>query len=440
MFCYVQINCIGFESYLILQNKLRDNMHPTKKLKCSKSKLLDGKKIVVAVSSSIAAIETPKLMRELIRHGAEVYCIATEETKKIIGEYSLEFGCGNNVCYNITGSIEHVMLYDICDAMIIYPATANIISKISLNIADNIVNTTATMFFEKKPIFIVPAMHQNMLDTITNYLNNLKSKKNIYIVSPKMEEEKAKVPSIEDVVLDVIEKLNNKNNDNNDNNENNNGNNNYKNKSKKVLILSGGTAEFIDKIRVISNLSSGKTGYLLAEAFCREGFDVEIIHALGKEPPYYVKSHKVLTAKEMLNKALELGKDADIIISCAAISDFTPEKQIEGKIKSNNDVVIKLKRNPKLLAELRKAFPDKIIVGFKAEYGLEKEELINIATKKLKEYDLDFIVANDLSKHYFGDDYNEVILIGKDKSKEIKEFKGTKSEIMEKIKDEIIKT
>ena len=132
-------------------------MHPTKKLKGLKSKLLDGKKILVAVSSSIAAIETPKLMRELIRHGAEVYCIATEETKKIIGEYSLEFGCGNKVCYDITGSIEHVMLYDICDAMVIYPATANIISKISLNIADNIVNTTATMFFEKKPIFIVPA-------------------------------------------------------------------------------------------------------------------------------------------------------------------------------------------------------------------------------------------------------------------------------------------
>ena len=399
-------------------------MHPTKKLKCSKSKLLDGKKILVAVSSSIAAIETPKLMRELIRHGAEVYCIATEETKKIIGEYSLEFGCGNKVCYDITGSIEHVMLYDICDAMVIYPATANIISKISLNIADNIVNTTATMFFEKKPIFIVPAMHQNMLDTITNHLNNLKNKKNIYIVSPKMEEEKAKVPSIEDVVLDVIEKLSWKNNDNN------------KNKSKKVLILSGGTAEFIDKVRVISNLSSGKTGYLLAEAFCRDGFDVEVIHALGKEPPYYVKSHKVLTAKEMLNKALELGKDADIIISCAAISDFTPEEQIEGKIKSDRDVVIKLKRNPKVLAELRKAFPDKIIVGFKAEYGLEKEELVDIATKKLKEYNLNFIVANDLSKHYFGDDYNEVILIGKDK---LKEFKGKKSEIMEKIKDEIIK-
>ena len=404
-------------------------MHPTKKLKGSKSKLLYGKKILVAVSSSIASIETPKLMRELIRHGAEVYCIATEETKKIIGEYSLEFGCGNKVCYNITGSIEHVMLYDICDAMVIYPATANIISKISLNIADNIVDTTATMFFEKKPMFIVPAMHQNMLDTIATHLNNLRSKKNIYIVCPKMEEEKAKVSSIEEVVLDIIKRLNKDTKNSADNIRD------INNNRKKVLILYGGTSEFIDKVRVIGNLSSGKTGYLLAEAFCKDGFDVEVIYANGIEPPYYVKSHKVLTAKEMLNKSLELGKDADIIISCAAISDFTPEKQIEGKIKSDKDIVIKLKRNPKVLYELRKAFPDKIIVGFKAEYGLEKEKLIEIAIKKLKEYNLNFIVANDLSKHYFGDDYNEVLLIGE----EIKEFKGKKSDIVERIKDEIIK-
>ncbi|AEH06965.1 bifunctional phosphopantothenoylcysteine decarboxylase/phosphopantothenate--cysteine ligase CoaBC [Methanothermococcus okinawensis] len=408
-------------------------MHPTKKLKGSKSKLLYGKKIVVAVSSSIAAIETPRLMRELIRHGAEVYCIATEETKKIIGECSLEFGCGNKVFYNITGSIEHVMLYDICDAMVIYPATANTISKISLNIADNIVNTTSTMFFEKKPIFIVPAMHQNMLDTISNHLTNLKNKKNVYIVSPKMEEEKAKVPSIEEVVLEVIKKLNGNEKKNKDGN--NNYKNTYKNTNKKVLILSGGTTEFIDKVRVISNLSSGKTGYLLAEAFCRDGFDVEVIYGSGIEPPYYIKSHKVLTAKEMLNNALKYGKDADIIISCAAISDFIPEKQIEGKIKSDKDIVIKLKRNPKVLSELRKAFPNKIIVGFKAEYGLNKDELLNISTKKLKEYNLDYIVANDLSKHYFGDDSNEVILIGKNT---LKEFKGKKSEIVEKIKDELV--
>ena len=186
------------------------NIHPTKKLKGTKSKLLENKKIVVGVTSSIAAIETPKLMRELIRHGAEVYCIITEEVKKIIGKDALTFGCGNEVMEEITGNIEHVALYDECDAMIIYPATANIISKIALNIADNIVNTTAMMFLEKKPLFIVPAMHENMFDAVKEHIEKLKSKEKTYVISPKMEEEKAKVASIEDVVGFVIEKIGNK--------------------------------------------------------------------------------------------------------------------------------------------------------------------------------------------------------------------------------------
>ena len=409
-------------------------MHPTKKLKYSKSKLLDGKSIVVAVSSSIAAIETPKLMRELLRHGADVRCIATEESKKIIGEASLEFGCGAPIDYEITGKIEHVELYEECDAMLLFPATANMISKISLGIADNIINTTATMFFEKKPIFVVPAMHQNMMDTIDNHLINLSGKKEIYIISPKMEEEKAKVPSIETVVSEVVDKLNKKqeNNDKNNNNKSN------KNNNKKVLILSGGTAEFIDKVRIISNLSSGKTGYLLAQCFCKDGFDVSVIYGMGKKPPYYIKSYNTINTMEMLNKAMEIGKDADIIISCAAISDYAPLEEQKGKISSDKEeLTIKLKKNPKLIKELKKAFPNKIIVGFKAEYGIPEQELIEKSIKKLKDANLDYIVANDLSKHYFGDDYNEVILI--DKINNIKKFKGKKSDIMENIKNEVIK-
>ena len=409
-------------------------MHPTKKLKYSKSKLLDGKNIVVAVSSSIAAIETPKLMRELLRHGADVRCIATEESKKIIGEASLEFGCGAPIDYEITGKIEHVELYEECDAMLLFPATANIISKISLGIADNIINTTATMFFEKKPIFVVPAMHQNMMDTIDNHLINLSGKKEIYIISPKMEEEKAKVPSIETVVSEVVDKLNKKQEDN----DKNNNNKSNKNNNKKVLILSGGTAEFIDKVRIISNLSSGKTGYLLAQCFCKDGFDVSVIYGMGKKPPYYIKSYNTINTMEMLNKAMEIGKDADIIISCAAISDYAPLEEQKGKISSDKEeLTIKLKKNPKLIKELKKAFPNKIIVGFKAEYGIPEQELIEKSIKKLKDANLDYIVANDLSKHYFGDDYNEVILI--DKINNIKKFKGKKSDIMENIKNEVIK-
>ena len=411
-------------------------MGPAEKLRGSKSKLLEGKKILVAVSSSIGAIETPKLIRELIRHGAQVYTIATEESKNIIGEYALEFASGNRVHYKITGNVEHVSLYEICHAMIVHPATANIISKIALGIADNIVNTTAMMFMENKPIFIVPSMHKNMLHSIRNHIDTLKERQ-VFIISPRMEEEKAKVPSIEEIVLKVIEVLGKGSYNNGCVNGAYNEHGSQSNKkNKKILILSGGTAEFIDKVRIITNLSSGKTGYHIAEAFSKEGHNVEVIYALGKEPPYYVKSHKVITSKEMLNKALELGKDADIIVSCAAISDFIPDEFVDGKIKSDSDITLKLKRNTKVIRELRRAFPEKTIVGFKAEYGVDKNKLIEIGREKLREYNLDYIVANDLSKYYFGEEYNEVILIGKNS---IMEFKGKKSEIMEKIVKEILR-
>ncbi|HIP16496.1 MAG TPA: bifunctional phosphopantothenoylcysteine decarboxylase/phosphopantothenate--cysteine ligase CoaBC [Methanothermococcus okinawensis] len=398
-------------------------MDPTEGLRCSKSRILEGKKILVGVTSSIGAIETPKLIREFIRHGAEVYTVATEESKKIVGEYALEFASGKKVCYNITGLVEHVTFYNLCDAMVIYPTTANTLSKISLSIGDNIVNTTAMMFIENKPLFIVPGMHRNMLQNVREHMEKLKRKKLVYIIPPKMEEGKAKVPPVEDVVLKVMEILKEE----------------FRRRKggKRILILTGGTAEFIDKVRVITNLSSGKTGYYLAETACREGHHVEVIYALGMEPPYYVKSYKVITSREMLDKALEVGRDADIIISCAAISDFIPEVSFDGKIRSDRDITIKLKKNVKVIRELRKAFPEKTIVGFKAEYGVSREELVDIGKEKLKEYDLDYIVVNDLARHYFGDDYNEVVLIGKEGV--LKEFKGKKYEIMEKIIKEVVK-
>ncbi|WP_459201441.1 bifunctional phosphopantothenoylcysteine decarboxylase/phosphopantothenate--cysteine ligase CoaBC [Methanococcus sp. CF] len=390
-------------------------MHPTKTLHGAKSKLLNGRKLVVAVTSSIAAIEAPKLMRELIRHGAEVYCIMTEETKDIVGKYSLEFGCGNEVMDKITGKIEHVDLYNKCDGMIVFPATANIISKISLNIADNIVNTTAMMFLEKKPIIIAPSMHQNMLDTVRDHIKNLSEKNNVFVMGSKLEEEKAKAISIEEVSKLAIEVFSNR----------------TKEEKRKVLILSGGTAEPIDKVRVITNLSSGKTGVSLAEEFCRQNYKVKVIKGLGKDVPYYIKSENVITSEEMLEKALELGEYADVIISCAAISDYAPETNFEGKLSSDIETqVIKLKQTPKVLEELRKKFPKKIIVGYKAEYGINTNELKEKAKIRLKKYGLDVIIANDLSKHYFGDDSNEVLIIDKEK---ILEVSGTKDEISKKI-------
>ncbi|MCS3900614.1 phosphopantothenoylcysteine decarboxylase [Methanococcus voltae] len=450
-------------------------IHPTKSLKYEKSKLLDGKTILVAITSSIAAIESPKLMRELIRHGADVECIYTPETEKIIGKDALIFGCGNQIYDTITGNIEHVGLYHHCDAMVIYPATANIISKINLRIADNIVSTTATMFFNKKPMVIVPAMHQNMIDTVWKHVKQLSNEDKVYITNSKMEEEKAKVLSVYEIskyVIDVFkeEAENNENNETTEKNEysqkitNSNDFNKLeklktgigledskielnpdialksKIKPKKdVLILGGSTVEFIDKVRVISNLSSGKTAKSLAEAFCKEGHNVKVIMGSGIDMPYYIETIKTTTADNMLKEALEYGKNADIIISCAAISDYTPVDEVNGKISSDLDEkTIKLVKTPKVIYELKKNYPDKIIIGYKAEYDLKKPELMEKALDRLYKYGIDVIIANDLSKHYFGDDYNDVLVIDKYNTNGIN-LKGSKQEIALKIVDYISK-
>ena len=383
-------------------------MHPTKLLKGHKTKYLEGKKILIGLTSSIAIIEAPKLMRELIRHGAEVYCIATEETKKIIGEEALKFGCGNKVYYDITGDLEHISLYNKCDLYIVI-ATANTVSKLANKIADNIVTTTYLMFIDK-PKFVVPVMHINMYKSIEENLKKLD------YVKPKIEEGKLKI-DIEEIVKEAIKRVGNRFN-------------------KRVLILNGSTVEFIDDVRVITNLSSGKMGIALAEAFLKKGYDVEMIMGLGKDVPYYIKTHKVLTSEEMLKKALELGKDFDIIVSSAAISDFIPEK-VEGKISSDREeLIIKLKRNVKVLKELRKKFEDKIIVGFKAEYDVDEKELIERAKKRLDEYGLNMIVANDLSKYYFGSDETEAYIIT---NKYVKKVKGSKNMVAEEIVKEVEK-
>jgi phosphopantothenoylcysteine decarboxylase/phosphopantothenate--cysteine ligase len=195
--------------------------------------------------------------------------------------------------------------------------------------------------------------------------------------------------------------------------------------------LSGGTAEPIDKVRVITNLSSGKTGVSLAEEFCKNNYDVEVIKGLGKDVPYYINSENVITSEEMLKKALELGENADIIISCAAISDYAPETNFEGKLSSDIETqTIKLKQTPKVLERLRKKFPNKIIIGYKAEYETNLDELKEKAHSRLEKYGLDVIVANDLSKHYFGDNLNEVLIIDKEKALKVS---GSKDEISKKI-------
>jgi phosphopantothenoylcysteine decarboxylase / phosphopantothenate---cysteine ligase len=209
----------------------------------------------------------------------------------------------------------------------------------------------------------------------------------------------------------------------------------------KVLITLGPTQEPLDSIRYITTASSGKMGAALALEALRRKHSVSIVSGpVALELPAKARVLNSVTAAEMTEKTLiELEKGYDILISSAALADYTPAEKARGKIKSGSkDLSIKLKPTLKLTAQARKKFPDLYIVAFKAEYALPESELIESATNKLKRECLDLICANDIEENRFGSDTSEITIIGKNGIIS-RTGKGSKEKIAEKIWDIIEK-
>lgn len=187
-------------------------------------------------------------------------------------------------------------------------------------------------------------------------------------------------------------------------------------RGKKVLMTAGPTIEYIDPVRVITNQSSGKTGVLLASELVSAGAKITFIYGPGTEPPPKgAKIIRVETGQEMLNAVRkEMKQKFDVVILAAAASDYTLEKPSRTKIKSDHEkIVLKLKRVPKIIDEIKKIQKDVFLVGFKAETNISKGKLISLARKKLKESNADLMVANDigLDKYKENSDNNNVIII-----------------------------
>jgi phosphopantothenoylcysteine decarboxylase/phosphopantothenate--cysteine ligase len=373
-----------------------------KSIKGTKSNKLLGKGIVLGITGSIAAVESVKLSRELMRHGAEVYAVMSADAKKIIHPYALEFATGNPVVDEITGKIEHVYYagdHDKrCDLILIAPATANTISKIASGIDDTPVTTVASTGFGKVSMLIVPAMHSSMYKNPIILENIEKLKKyGVQFLTPKFEENKAKLPEIDDIVRAVIKTLSNKDF-----------------QGLKVLVTAGPTIEKIDDVRFITNKSTGLMGIKIAEEFDIRGADVTLI--LGHTQ---LKSHvKTIKAETFLDmhKAVMANKDVDIAIFAAATSDFHVESSCEGKISSDKSFNINLVPNKKIIEEFSKV-SKAFIVGFKAEYSLPEEELIRRAYERLQSSKMDLVIANDVGKEMRGFESitNEVYVIDKNK-------------------------
>ena len=396
-------------------------LHHVKLIHTTKSRKLLGKKIVLAIPGSIAAVECVKLARELIRHGAEVHAVMSENAQKIIHPYAMEFATGNPVVTEITGFIEHVELAgeheNKADLILVCPATANTIGKIACGIDDTPVTTVVATAFAHTPIMIAPAMHSTMYEhpIVVENIEKLKGL-GVEFISPRFEEGKAKVASIDEIVYRVIKKLHPKTLE-----------------GKRVLVTAGATREYIDPIRYITNASSGKMGVAIAEEAEFRGAEVTLIRTKGSVPSFVENQVEVETVEDML-EAIEnelKTKKYDVVVLAAAVSDFRVKEKASVKIKSGKTLTLELEPTPKIIDRVKELQPDVFLVGFKAE--TDEDRLIEEAKRQIERAGSDLVVANTLKA--FGSEENEVLLVGEDFTKKLP--KMNKHEMAERLLDTI---
>jgi len=379
-------------------------IHPSKDIMFKKSRRLEGKKIALCLCGSVGIIKSPELARELMRNGAEVFVVMSPSSQKLISPTLMEWATGNPVVTELTGKIEHILLGKNVDLVLVAPATSNTISKIASGIDDTpVTSLVISAMGYGIPILIVPAMHASMYSNPI-VLENIKklTSMGIKVIEPQIMEDKAKFPDIEIIIEEVISIFTKKDL-----------------KGVSILVTAGPTRSYIDSIRYITNGSSGKMGYAFAKEAYLRGADVTLVSGPTNLPiPRNIKMINVETTEEMLKTIEELlsKNKYDLFVMAAAPLDFKVENKYEGKISSNNKFSINLSPLPKIINIVREKSENTFIIGFKAEYGLSKEELISRALEKLKEAKADLIVANSLSNPFtgFNSDYNEVYVVNKE--------------------------
>jgi phosphopantothenoylcysteine decarboxylase/phosphopantothenate--cysteine ligase len=365
-------------------------MHPAGDIRGAKGNALANRKIVMCITGSIAAVECVKLARELVRHGADVHAVMTEWACDIIGPSAMEFATGNPVVTKLTGMVEHVTfcgdVEDRADLVLVAPATANTIGKMVHAIDDTPVTTYLTTAIGTGiPVMVVPAMHNTMYSHSVVRENLEKAgTMGIDIIQPILEERKAKMAGIDEIVENVIRRLST-----------------GFLKGKKVLVVEGATREPIDDIRYLSNRATGRTGNMLARVAFRRGADVMILAGENvNDLPDHIESGRFSDTDDLLMRIESISKNGsspDICYFVAGISDYKPQRK-KGKIASGKgDMTLKLNPTPKVIRKFRDLNPDTFLVGFKAESVSEDRELIMRAFERMKEVGMDLVVANDLS-------------------------------------------
>ena len=387
---------------------------PTRDIFCTEGEELLGTRIVLCITGSVAAYKAIDLARLLVKHGAEVFAIMNHGTSKMfLSSEMMKWATGNNVVTELTGNLEHIIFSDrsTTDMVIVYPCTANTLGKLASGIDDTVVTSVLTVALGSSiPIIICPAMHEAMYHNQIIQENIAKLKANgVEFLEPKIEQGKAKLVAIDDVFKyiqdnesDKIEK---------------------KLAGRRVLITAGSTLEYIDPIRAIMNMSSGKMGMSLAKKASERGASVTLVYGHGSvDPNTYLKDfsieiRRVKTAEEMFESVMsKLFEDKfDIVILASATSDFSVAKKYRKKIESSaGKLEVTLVPVHKIISKVKRGCKyDIFLVGFKAEYKIAPSALIEKAYTKLLESGADLIVANDVGKKDtgFGSDNNEVYVV-----------------------------
>lgn len=392
---------------------------------------MKGKRIVLCVTGSVAASESPEIARTLMRHGAEVFAAMSEMAQKIIHPYLMEWATGNEVILELTGKIEHVALAGAhskkADLILVAPATANTISKIACGIDDTpVTSIVSSAFGSNIQIMIIPAMHESMYNHPILRVNIGKLKRlGVEFVGPRIEEGKAKIANTEDIVNAVINKLAGKRDFS----------------GRQILITAGPTLEYIDPVRVITNRSSGKMGMAIAEEALARGAQVTLVYGSSKvTPPANADLISVETTDQMFDAVVSQLKTEkyDIVVAAAAAADWMLEKPFSYKVSTHKleALNIELKPTPKIIDYVKKVCPKVFLVAFRAEYDLPKNKLIESAYKRLLDAEADLIVVNDVSKKDvgFGTDTNEVFMIDRQK-RTIRVPLSSKREVAKRILD-----
>lgn len=401
--------------------------------------MLKGKHILMGISGGIAAYKIPELIRLLVKAGAEVRVATTKNALEFVTELTLQTVSGSRVYSDVFAAInehstEHISLPDWCDAMIVAPATANVIGKMAAGIADDALTTTICSCTARKPIVVAPAMNDKMWESpaTQHAIETIKSWNNVTVIEPACgplacgTEGKGRMPEVE-VLQEALEYALAKKDLT----------------GRHILITAGGTREAIDPVRFVSNYSTGKMGFALAQACARRGADVTLVCGAVSttlvNPLGLIRRIDAISAQSMYEACQAEWPKADTAILCAAVADFTPAEQADEKIKKQpgqKEMSLRMVLTPDIARSLGESKKDgQRLIGFALETHDEKKN----ALLKLERKRMDAIVLNSLRDKGagFGTDTNRVTILSAD-GNSVELPLQSKADIAEKIIEAVI--